>query len=534
MIFRTASVLFICSVLFGFLFKLSSVAQVVTGVVHEPAPEEFELSLPNGEVLELEAVSGLALSQWVGHEVDLGGVEPVGRIDATDRVTFDEIQLNSVSKLAAPIDALGGANTGAGAELAQLFELAQSVDAFVALGVDRLEIDPTASQPDVEEMYRLRAEIGRSLLSIDELYESAWRDNDRLMMQLIATAYQTVQRDLDQTDAISSVEKSIYALDDSIPSFKVKTLNDQRASVVAIRHKRGFRPHCSGVLIADQIVLSSRHCLKWGGNLVEPDELSVIFGYEFEVSDDVQPASSVRLDVKGEMARKAGAGPTWNDIILLELTSSPDQAFFRGRAKACFDVEPVRRNDPIYAFGFSDGGRMMFHGNGRVFLPYEVDSLSYPSLRLRIHVHELTNQIHLIEPADILNLGTWTAIVKSGSIYNTVYKRMAQLDDLYTLGTDAEGASSYDEATRYLMSANKGRPAIAAAIDVSQSDSGAPVFTANSNDQCLIGIILSGAKPFRDLKVSIEKNERISPSQAILDDIVATYGENVRMQLDVR
>lgn len=509
---------------------LLSHAQVETirGTAFETRLNEFAVELDDGQIAVIEPDGTSDWFGFLGQEVVLRDVTQAKELGTIRVSGFSELKLSaSINASLAEAAARQAGSKSAGPKA--VTSLAAFVEErLTETARENRNYDAVFGREDNARMLQNR------LNEVTSAYEEAYRNNDAEDMMFISLAYADTLAALERIPGSPHRKKTVYDQDDSFPIYKLKQTAKQYTSVVSIEDGQGVEPHCTGFLIARNIVLTARHCLD--DKDLEPSDLKVRFEFVLGAGGVFQTPRIQQ--VQDEYARVDGASEPYNDLIVLQLlpngnSSSPLPQ--NPSSPLCFQTRPVKQNDAVYAFGHSDGKPLLFHSAGRVYLPHEVRAKDFSELRLLIQARETKERLKGLQPAAFMSQQRWNALFETQIILQAVTKTMTEFDALYV--SHASNLASRIPSKRdhvYLMSAFERRPSIAIELDVTGGDSGAPVLSRETNNQCVVGMLVSGAENSVGVRVTTGRHERVVPTQALLKDLEETYGPDLKSLLTIK
>ena len=302
--------------------------------------------------------------------------------------------------------------------------------------------------------------------------------------------------------------KALYGAPDYYAPWRYDRIFSDAAAVVAIGEPGRNTARCSGVLIAEDLVLTAGHCFA-GPPPKEPGELEVWFGYAER--PDGSRAAPIRRRILSEPL--APALDKWPDLMQHRFGSSLyDYAVVRFAAPAgepllpgveivpgrkvepkpqCLRYTPPQRADALYVVGYPRGNPLTVHDNGRVELPYRVSN------------GEEFNLLRLDVDADFRGKPDHEAVLR-------------EFDESYVL--DDAGILDW---WYFFDIRDGGQPRMGIVADTFRGNSGGPVYD-HERGQCVVGILNrgmgdTGARLEADWKV----HERVLPIRAVLEDLKA-------------
>jgi hypothetical protein len=295
--------------------------------------------------------------------------------------------------------------------------------------------------------------------------------------------------------AVRKELKAIYGDYDNYPPWSYQQIFTNAQSVVAIaRRGQTKQALCSGVLIAEDLVLTAGHCFK---NDI-PRDLDVWFGFT-ESKDGIKPGRVVRPiielvapppEMRDEFLRRASEERFDADMLDYAIVRiGPGQGDPSDSAvePQCLRRYNIRRGQPIYVIGYPKGYSEKVHDNGRVYLQFRLRPRELKDLQLDI-------EADFVDHEDRQEL--MEEFVKS-----YVQK-----------GTGADLAYElYDPRWG-------GQPKIGIVADLFRGNSGSPVF--DRTNHCIVGIHTGGVSDTgQRLGVSWQNHETVLPITAILADL---------------
>ena len=357
----------------------------------------------------------------------------------------------------------------------------------------------------------LSAEVRKNLTTIRTGYQQALAANAApRAITAIVRQYVEARRIVADAFTQSDEHKALYRSAENYDPWRYDVIYRQARAVVAIGEPGDTTARCSGVLIADDLVLTAAHCFG-GDRRKNPEELEVWFGYarlpggnlpplqRRPILDLVAPARSLLpkmfegafdsqlLDYAIVRFGKRGSDPL----------TPPDVA------PQCLRSASLFKNDPIYVVGYPEGAPQMVHDSGRVYLPF------------RIFDGDLFFRLRLDVEADLIDSPDRAEFMK-------------QFDSSYETVEETNGVKY-----RYFYHVKDGnQPRMGIVANTFQGDSGGPVFE-RERGQCVVGILVSGADDTGvRLNASWERHEHVLPATAILKD-AERYDPNIRNKVTV-
>jgi hypothetical protein len=311
----------------------------------------------------------------------------------------------------------------------------------------------------------------------------------------LALQWANVRGVVAETFSDSDEYKAIYGPFDNYPPWRYEVIFQQSPAAVAIAEPGRTTSVCSGVLLADDLVLTAAHCFS-GPPVRPPTSLEVWFGYvdppdgyarkpiaKRPILEVVAPGPARLPDL---LSGRFGASLYDYAVVRIGPAGADGNA---GAIPQCLRREALHKGDPIYVVGYPRGSPAMVHDSARVYLPYRVyDGEEF--LRLRLEVE-----------ADLLDVPERA-------------ESMDQFDQSYDAVT--EGGIQW-RLLRYVR--DGGQPRMGIVADTFRGDSGAPVFDRDRY-QCVVGVLVAGAPDTGQRRVpNWKEHERVLPISAILDDL---------------
>jgi Trypsin-like peptidase domain len=390
--------------------------------------------------------------------------------------------------------------------------LEAGIDAAASI-TSRLEVAARPGAQSVESRALDRSsELGRATLDdmarLGEAYHAAVNAGDKGAVDAIVERWQEVRGMVVATLPDGTEYKALYGAPDYYAPWRYDRVFSDAAAVVAIGEPGRNTARCSGVLIAEDLVLTAGHCFA-GPPPKEPGELEVWFGYAER--PDGSRAAPVRRDISPEPV--APAPDKWADVMQHRFGSSlydyavvrfaapagepllPDVEIIPGRKvepePQCLRSTPPQRADALYVVGYPRGHPATVHDNGRVELPY------------RVSAGEEFNLLRLDVDADFRGKPDHEAVLR-------------EFDESYVL--DDSGILDW---WYFFDIRDGGQPRMGIVADTFRGNSGGPVYD-HERAQCVVGILNrgmgdTGARLEADWKV----HERVLPIRAILEDLKA-------------
>jgi Trypsin-like peptidase domain len=362
---------------------------------------------------------------------------------------------------------------------------ARSLDNQTALGVETLK-----DMGSFVDAYRAALDAGKPADA--ESIAKQWRE---LRAQIGAAL----------PDGDDPEYKTLYGASDNYAPWRYDRIFTDAAAVVAIGEPGEDTAICSGVLVAENIVLTAGHCFS-GPPVREPSQLEILFGYAKR--PDGSSPSPMRRAVKANFL--APPAEKWPDLFnkkfsqhlydyaLIQFETRqgedliPEVEIVPGKKvkpePQCLRETPPDRADPLYVIGYPRGGPATIHDNGRVELPYRVMGNVFDTLRLDVDADFLGEPDH--------------------------EQILSDFDNSYILD------SSDLLKRRYLFDIREnGQPRMGVIADTFRGNSGGPVYD-HEREQCVVGILNRGmGDTGQRLEADWKVHERVLPMKAIIDDL---------------
>jgi hypothetical protein len=302
----------------------------------------------------------------------------------------------------------------------------------------------------------------------------------------------------------SDDHKALYGPPDNYDPWRYDLIYRQSRSVVAIGEPGAFTARCSGVLIANDLVLTAGHCFG-GARPKAPKELEIWFDYARVPAGNpptIQRRAIVELlapSVKRLPDMMAGAfDADLPDYAIVRFSGTPAQS---ADPQCIGRVSPLR-HDPLYVVGYPRGEPIMVHDSARVYLPYRILNAEFHHLRLDVD-------------ADMLQSDDRVEFMKQ---FDASYETVAEVNDV---------------TYRFFHHVKDGnQPRMGIVADTFQGNSGGPVYD-RERKQCVVGILVAGAEDTGTrLTPNWKHHERVLPVSAILQD-AERYVAGIRNKLRV-
>ena len=298
--------------------------------------------------------------------------------------------------------------------------------------------------------------------------------------------------------------KALYGRIDNYETWRYGRIFEDSAAVVAIADPDQDRAICSGVLVAEDLVLTAGHCFK-----KEPNRYEIWFGYA-ERPDDGQTEKKIR-----EISATPVAPPPnrWQEVLNENFSQDLyDYAIIRLKKPdgepllPQIEIEPGRfvtpkpqclrklapdRGSPLYVVGYPESRPATVHDNGLVEYPFKVlDGEKFGILRMEVEADFLNTDDHL----EVLD----------------------ELDRSYLL-SDSDG--SFIKWRKFFDVREKGQPRMGIVADTFKGNSGGPVFERRGN-QCVVGVFIAGMQDTGERRIASWKvHERVLPIEALIEDL---------------
>ncbi|MBP2490885.1 hypothetical protein JOH50_006681 [Rhizobium leguminosarum] len=339
-------------------------------------------------------------------------------------------------------------------------------------------------------------------------YRSAVDDGDAAMVSKIVSRWREVRQTIGAALPDGTQYKALYGAADFYAAWRYDRIFAQSAAVLAIGEPGQSSPRCSGVLIAEDLVLTAAHCFAAPPQM-EPGDLEVWFGFAEKPEPDFSRAAPIRRRIKSQAV--APAPDKWPLLMKRQYNHSlydyaivrfvapdgepllPEVEIIPGRkikpSPQCLRRIPPQRADALYVLGFPNGNPATVHDNSRVELPYRVlDGDDFSMLRLDVDADFRESDDH----DDVLR----------------------EFDASYVLD-DTGGLRWW-----YLFDIRDGgQPRMGIVADTFRGNSGGPVYD-HQHEQCVVGILNRGMDDSGvGLDADWKVHERVLPIRAILEDL---------------
>ena len=249
--------------------------------------------------------------------------------------------------------------------------------------------------------------------------------------------------------AVQKTRKSIYGANDVYPTASYERIFQASRAVGALA-LRGDAPECSGVLIADDLFLTARHCV----DKFSPEELEVQFNYDEDLrhqplSTDTYPVLAYEVIGSAETPNDA---PLDYAIIRLGRNEN-DEIAGKQWTRECMSMKRLRLYDAVYAIGHPQGERRKVHDNSRVFFPFRLTQGEMDELLVSVEAELLDDR----DGADKLDsfLKSYRPL-KQGSV--VMYEqRSVKWQRLPVIGVDTDtfhgnsGSPVFDRKRHHIM-----------------------------------------------------------------------------------
>lgn len=329
---------------------------------------------------------------------------------------------------------------------------------------------------------------------------TAERELDNLYRTAVARGAQGL---VDRREAVRGLAqvrqelKALYDEYDNYPPWSYERIFHNAMSVVAIAEPGQSRQAlCSGVLIAEDLVLTAGHCFRSH----HPEDLEVWFGFTetaggtfpqpraFQVVELVAPPADKHAEFL-ERAAEERFDADFMDYAILRFSTPEDDSQPNGVSRQCLRSHNVSRGRAIYVIGYPKGTRETVHDNGRIYLPFSLRQSQFEDLKRDIEV-----DFAMLEDAERLRL-------------------LEEFLASYVQRGEGPGAVYELHDTRW------GRqPKVGIVADLFRGNSGSPVF--DRDDHCIVGMHIGGAPDTgQRLGASWQIHETVLPVPAVLADL---------------
>lgn len=319
---------------------------------------------------------------------------------------------------------------------------------------------------------------------------------DEKTLRPIVERWANLRLSITETFTDSEDYKAMYGPLDNYDPWRYDLIFRQSSAVVAIGEPGASTARCSGVLIADNLVLTAAHCFA-GSKPMEPKSLQVWFNYARKST-----ASIMRRPIKEAVSPPPERLPqvldgvfdaNFLDYAVVRFDAPGGEPLKPAEAlPQCIRRGPVHKGEPVYVIGYPKGAPIMVHDSARVYLPYfTYDGKAF--YRLRIDTE-----------ADLLDSPQRAEF-------------MAEFDASYVTGKHGGVPSRFLHHVK-----DGGQPRIGIIADTFQGNSGGPVYD-RERAQCIIGVFIAGAQDTGVRRTASWKDhERVLPITAVLADLQKT------------
>lgn len=183
---------------------------------------------------------------------------------------------------------------------------------------------------------------------------------------------------VDQHAELMRFEQDFFRTDhnERYPPQTYQRIYANTRGALALRIKGESQPLCSGVLVANHLALTNRHCVA----NVEAGQLEVVFDYEEDL--DGNPLSPRTFPVSGIKFR---GGEPYLDFSVLEIAADaagvlPGQAY----PPQCISTAGPKHKDAIYVVGFPLGRPLVVHDNTHVYFPFRITEKEYITIEISV------------------------------------------------------------------------------------------------------------------------------------------------------
>ena len=414
--------------------------------------------------------------------------------------------LRDLNTMAAPPPAAGGAELMSGMTDAIVPESVRAAESARAIISDlEAAARPGAMNVAVRVLDR-SSEIGRRTLENVDDYAAAHAAASPEEREQIAREWRELRFTIGDHFPEAADFKAIFGRVDNYSTWRYSRIFDDSAAVVAIADPSRDQAVCSGVLVAEDLVLTAGHCFEQ-----PPENYEVWFGFV------ERPNLTSSAPIRRNIAREPVAPPIdqWRDVLAGRFSAKlPDYAIVRIEPvdgeplvpeiellpertvlplPQCLSGTDPQRGDPLYVVGYPQSRPATVHGNARVEFPFRIlDGSDFSRLRLDVE-------------ADFVDMSDHDSVI-------------AELEQSYVLEDDP---NAFFQFRRFFDVRDAGQPRMGIVADTFRGNSGGPVFD-HTGFQCVVGILNKGMPDTGERRsVNWKVHERVLPIRAILDDLEA-------------
>lgn len=254
---------------------------------------------------------------------------------------------------------------------------------------ERLSLQQRAMFPEVNAAQdRLKATVTRAMTDGDSMANiQAAKEAANDLEESLHDAYANLPPEerrqqgrslVDQGSELKQFKRDYFRTDynERYPPQTYQRIFANTRGALALRLRGESQPQCSGVLVADNLVLTNRHCV----SNVAASEMEVVFDYEDDLDGNRLPARAFPVS-----SIKFRGGEPYLDFSVLEIGPDttgvlPGQVY----PAQCIAKDTPKHKDAIYVVGFPLGQPRVVHDNTHVYFPFRISSDEYIKIEFSV------------------------------------------------------------------------------------------------------------------------------------------------------